>query len=108
PDMRKARRLKSTRLLSTLTRAQATSRRAASVSALNSERQDVALAAVAHGADIGAQTHADPGADRSQDDAVRALIIHAQTGDQIGRALDARVAAIEHVRVVEAVDQGED
>src|SRR5690606_17226511 len=41
-------------------------------------------------------------------DAVGALVVHAQAGDQIGRALDAGVAAIEHVRVIEAVNQGED
>uniref|UniRef100_A0A0N4Z854 NAD-dependent epimerase/dehydratase family protein n=1 Tax=Parastrongyloides trichosuri TaxID=131310 RepID=A0A0N4Z854_PARTI len=70
--------------------------------------QDVALAAVAHGADVGAQAHADAGADRGQDDAVRALIVHAQAGDQIGRAFNARIAAIEHVGVIQAVDQGED
>src|SRR5690606_26783517 len=66
----------------------------------SSERQDVALAAVCHGADVGAQTQAHAGADRGQHDAVGALVVHAQAAHQIGRALHAGVAAIDHVGVV--------
>ena len=72
------------------------------------ERQQVPLAAVGHGADIGAEAQADAGAHGGQDDAVGLLVVHAEAADQIGRALDPRIAAIDHVGIVQPIDQGKD